>query len=136
MSEDYYFCFTASLRIYGDIEDLDEITSVVGVKPTSSHLKGDRRSERAKPYKQAMWAYEPNIPETESLSKHLNALWGAIGESAEKIKKLKEKYRVDIFCGYRSDCDHAGFEVDHNSLTIFNKLEVPFGVSVIVLPPE
>jgi hypothetical protein len=136
MSEDYYFCFTASLRIHGDIHDLDEITKIVGVKPTRSHLKGDKRSERARPYKQAMWSYEPNIHEEESLSKHLNALWDAIGENAEAIKKLKEKYRVDIFCGYRSDCDHAGFEVDCSSLRIFKELEVPFAVSVIVLPPE
>lgn len=136
MSEDYYFCFTASLRIYGDIEDLDEITNAVGIMPTSSHLKGDRRSEMAKPYKQAMWAYEPNVPEEESLSRHLNALWAAIGENADAIKRLKEKYQVDIFCGYRSDCDHAGFSVDHASLTVFHKLEVPFEMSVIVLPPD
>ena len=136
MSDEWYFCYTASLRIFGDIEDLDEITRIVGVNPSKTHRRGDRRTERSQPYKHDMWCYAPNVHEEESLSKHLSALWGAIGENAEEIKALKDKLTVDIFCGYRSDCDHAGFEVDHRSLTIFRELEVPFSVSVIVLPEE
>jgi hypothetical protein len=49
------------------------------------------------------------------------------------LKKLKERLNVDIFCGYRSDCETAGFEFDHRALIIFTELEAPFGVSVIVL---
>lgn len=120
----------------GEIDNLDEITEIVGVKPTHTHKKGDKRSERAQPYKSDMWCYEPMVNEEEPLSKHLNALWAAIGENAQKIKSLKDNVTVDVFCGYRSDCDHAGFEVDHRSLTIFQELEIPFSVSVIVLPEE
>jgi hypothetical protein len=39
---------------------------------------------------------------------------------------------VDVFCGYRSNCNSAGFEVDHQALVILMELEVPFGVSVII----
>jgi hypothetical protein len=34
--------------------------------------------------------------------------------------------------GYRSNCDYAGFEVPHESLTMFLELQVPFEVSIIV----
>ena len=96
MEEDLYFCFTASLRIFGDIEDMDQITNIVGVQPTKSHRKGEKRTGRSKPYTQDMWCYEPKIDEKENLSKHLNALWAAIGQNAQKIKELKKQYNVDI----------------------------------------
>ena len=133
MDEEWEFRYSASLRIYGDIVDFDAITKVVGVKPTHTHKRGDRRSEYARPYPNDMWSYSANIDETENLSLHLNALWAAIGQNAEAIKALKDTLTVNVFCGYRSDCDHAGFEVPHQSLTIFQKLEVPFDVSVIVI---
>ena len=48
------------------------------------------------------------------------------------LKSLKQRFKVDVFCGYRSNCDHAGFEVSHKCLELFTALEVPFGVSVII----
>lgn len=39
---------------------------------------------------------------------------------------------VDVFCGYRSNCDMAGFDVDYKCLELFTALEVPFSVSVII----
>jgi len=47
---------------------------------------------------------------------------------------IKAKHKVDVFCGYRSNCNHAGFQVEPKSLAIFAALDIPFGVSVIVIP--
>lgn len=136
MEDDLYFCYFASLRISGDIKSIEEITDIVGVQPTHTHRKGEKRSNLAKPNKHDMWCFEPHIDENEKLTKHLCALWAAIGQNAHRIKKLKDKYNVDIFCGYRSNCDHAGFELTPQSLTIFQELEIPFNVSVIVISSE
>ncbi|MBU6954006.1 DUF4279 domain-containing protein [Hahella sp. HN01] len=136
MEEGYYFCYMVSLRIIGDIEHFDEITKVVGVKPTYSHKKGDKRSPRSKPFERDVWIYKPEIDEHKPLAEHLDSLWATVSANVENIKALKEKLKVDIFCGYRSDCDHAGFDVPYQSLTIFQALEVPFSVSVIVIRPD
>lgn len=48
------------------------------------------------------------------------------------IKSLKQRYKVDVFWDYRSNCDHAGIEVPHASLELFTALEIPFGVSIII----
>ncbi len=136
MEDDHYFCYSAVLRIFGDIDDLEKITKTCGVLPTYVHRKGEKRSERAKPYQQDMWQYEPAVPENDELHKHLDALWEVIEPKVDAIKDLKTNLNVDIFCGYRSSCDNAGFEVPHCSLKIFEKLEVPFGVSVIVVSEE
>lgn len=39
---------------------------------------------------------------------------------------------IAVFCGYRTNCDHARFEVPHTAIDLFMALQIPFGVSVIV----
>lgn len=131
--DEYYFSYSATLRIFGNISDFDEISKIVGVEPTKFHRKGDIRTPNSKPREFDMWSYEPNISESEPLSNHLRALWAAIGANSEQIKELKNTLKVDVFCGYRSNCETAGFEVSHQALVIFQELEIPFGVSVIVI---
>ena len=132
MSEKLYFNFDASLRVFGQIDDLSEIFRIVGIEPTHSHKKGEKRTEISAPYEHDMWIYTPPIEGIEKLSVHLDTLWGVIRPNIDEIKKLKEKYTVNILCGYRSNSDTAGFNVDYKSLKIFEELEVPFDVSVII----
>jgi len=60
------------------------------------------------------------------------ALWDTVRPHIPYLRDLKQKFQVDVFCGYRSNSDTAGFEVDHHCLGLFAELEVPFGVPVIV----
>jgi hypothetical protein len=130
--EENYFCFTASLRIHGDSVPFEEISQRLGVQPTCIHRKGERRGARSPAYRDDGWFYRPPLPETEPLEAHIDALWQVVRPAVDFLKALKERFRVDIFCGYRSNCDHAGFQVSHKCLEMFTALEVPFGVSVIV----
>jgi hypothetical protein len=78
------------------------------------------------------WHFESPLPESEPLERYIEALWMIVKPQLEYLKKLKQRCKVDVFCGYRSNCDTAGFEVSHKCLVLFTELEVPFGVSVIV----
>ena len=40
--EKIYFAYNATLRIFGNIPDLDEITQRLGIAPSDTHRKGDR----------------------------------------------------------------------------------------------
>ncbi len=130
--DDTYFAFSASLRIFGDIPNLEEITSLLGVEPTYRHQKGYRRSPRSQPMPHDMWIFEVPVEEDRELSDHLDALWAVVKPKLNELKKLKDSYTVDIFCGYRSNSGTAGFEVRHQSLEIFRALEAPLNVSVII----
>jgi Domain of unknown function (DUF4279) len=132
-NEAVYFAFGATLRITGDIASPEEISRVLGLQPTHLHRRGERRSARAAPYEHDMWAYEAPVAEEQPLSEHLRALRAAIGDQAGYLKELRESgLKVDIFCGYRSNSDSAGFEVEHDVLKIFIELETPLDVSVII----
>jgi len=131
--EEIYFSFMASLRIYGDDIPFDEISQRLGVRPTSSHRKGEpHRLGSIHTFENDSWHFEAPLPESEPLERHIEALWLVVKPEVEYLKSLKNRLDVDVFCGYRSNCDHAGFEVSHTVLELFTALEIPFGVSVII----
>jgi hypothetical protein len=133
-AEEPYFAFSATLRIHGEALDLNEITRSMGLVPTHTHKKGESRRPGGHPYRHDAWHYSAGLPEDAALDDHLQTLWADVAPARDFLLAVKAKYKVDVFCGYRSNCDHAGFEVDPKSLAIFTALDIPFGVSVIVFP--
>lgn len=131
-TEDIYFAYSASLRIFGNISDLDEITKALGVRPTHAHRKGDSQGTHLRPYEYDMWSYVAPVKEIEPLHVHIDVLWNTFRERKPYLLELKNGLTVDVFLGYRSNCDHAGVDVPHQSLEIFRELQVPFGLSIIV----
>jgi hypothetical protein len=79
-----------------------------------------------------MWSYSPSLDKSQPLEKHIDALWQKLKPHKHYLLGLKKSLTVDVFLGYRSNCDHAGIEVPHTSLEMFTELEVPFGVSIII----
>jgi hypothetical protein len=130
--EESYFAYSATLRICGQIGNLDEITRNMGLSPTKVHRVGERRGERSPPFEHDLWSYAPSVPKGEPLAKHIDALWAAIRDKKSYLLSLKETLAVNVFLGYRSNCDTAGVEVPHASLEMFTELEIPFGISIIV----
>jgi hypothetical protein len=130
--EETYFRFSATLRIHGDALLFDEISSQLGVSPSHQHHKGVKRSASAPAWRDDAWHFSPDIPGAEPLERHIQALWEVVAPHVEYLKSLKGRYKVDVFCGYHSNSDTAGFEVPHTCLELFTALEVPFGISVII----
>jgi len=127
-----YRNFSASLRIFGEIPDLDAISSHLGVPPTYTHRRGERRSKKAAPFEHDAWIFEAPVAPDRPLDEHLLELWRLLKPHAAYLRGLKRRFAVDVSCGYRSSSDTAGFSVMPKALEIFTELAVPFGVSVII----
>jgi hypothetical protein len=130
--EETYFAYSATLRIAGEIPNFDEISNQLGLTPTYTHRKGEKRGPRSAGYRQDMWSYTAPLVKSEALHKHVDSLWLALKPHKCYLLKLKESLSVDVFIGYRSNCDTAGIEVPHTSLEMFTELQIPFGLSIIV----
>lgn len=130
--EPAYFGYSAALRVFGDPLDLAEITRAMGLQPTELHRKGDRKGPRSPPYKHDMWTLSSGLSEERPLAEHIDKLWETIRYREAYLRQLKSVANVDIFLGYRSNVDTAGIEVPYTSLEMFVRLEVPFGVSIII----
>lgn len=130
--EENYFCFSVTLRIHGENLPFDEISERLGVQPSYCHRRGERRGPNSPPFRGDAWHYGSSLAEQQPLDKHIEAVWNVVRPHVEYLKSIKTRYKVDVFCGYRSNNDTAGFEVSHRNLEMFIALEVPFGVSVII----
>jgi hypothetical protein len=131
-SEEIFFRYSASLRIFGSIPDLDELSKRLGVSPTHTHRRGDRRSPDSQPYEHDMWIYEAPVPANEPIHVHIDRLWSVFKDRKHDLLQLKNQFALDVFLGYRSNSDSAGLEVPSTSLEMFIELQVPFGLSIIV----
>lgn len=134
--EPIYFAHSATLRIFGEELDFEEIEHHLGLKATHTHRKGDKRGPRSPGFRHDMWSYRPPIPEERLLGEHIDALWSAIQHAEIYLLELKNRVTVDVFLGYRSNHDFAGVEVPYTSLEMFTRLEIPFGISIIITPLE
>jgi hypothetical protein len=126
-----WFKYGATLRIFGQIPDLDEITTTLRLTPTHTHRRGDQRHRRSLPFEHDHWSYDSPVPEDRPLDVHIQTLWNHIKPHRQYLMGLKERLTVDVFCRYTSSTGTAGFEVSHQSLEIFIQLEIPFGISII-----
>src|SRR5262245_49254069 len=109
--EENYFCVSVTLRIHGDEVPFEEISQRLGVQPTHHHRRGERWGPRSPAWRDDAWHFEPALPESEPLERHIEALWEVVRPQVEYLKALKQRFKLDVFCGYRSNCDTAGFEV-------------------------
>jgi len=127
------FAFSATLRIFGDIPDLEDISAHLGLQATYTHRKHDKPRPASKEFGHDMWAYSPVLNESEPLEKHIDELWEKLKPHKEYLLGLSKSVTMDVFLGYRSNCDHCGVEVPHTSLEMFQELKIPFGLSIIVV---
>ena len=132
--EPIYFNHSAPLRIFGDIADLDGISASLGLSPTHTHRAGDKTSlsKHAKAYENDMWTFSPDVPKDAAIENHIDTLWRHIESNREYLLELKKTLTVDVFIGYRSNCDNAGIDIPHESLAMFSDLEIPLRLSIIV----
>ena len=126
-----HFAYSATLRIMGENVPFDEIEHILNLKGSHKHRKGDKRGKGV--YREDLWSLESPLSEEKPLEKHLDWLWEHLKQHKNYLLRLKQKHRLDIFAGYRSNCDHAGIEIPIESMQIYFELEIPFGLSIIVV---
>lgn len=127
----YYFQYSATLRIFGLELNTQRITETLGVNPTHTHRQGDPRGTLS-PFQHDMWSYESPVDADQPLHSHIDKLWTVLRPHKVYLLSLKQRCTVDVFLGYRSNCDTAGVEVPPHSLEMFVELQIPFGISIII----
>lgn len=129
--EAVWFRHSASLRIFGRIPDLDALSKELGVTPTHTHRKGERRSPRAEAYEHDMWSFCVPVSPAEPLDEHIRVLWKTFKPERFVLLELKKTLTVDVFCTYSTNAACAGIEVSPESFEMFQVLQIPFGLSIL-----
>jgi hypothetical protein len=132
-AEPRYFAYCATFRIFGRDLPFDEFTRELGIQPTRTQRKGELRKPQSKnEIREDAWFLSAKLPENEPLHKHIDELWSILKPHSIYLRSLKQRFRISVFCGYRSDCDQAGVDVPAASLEMFRELDIPFCLSIII----
>jgi hypothetical protein len=131
--EEPYFSFSAALRIMGAGEMHDELTCELGEPSTMTRHGSPLKSNPVRKALKDLWMLESPLPESSSISDHLRWLNNQLLGHYDYIRNLVKKgVQVDIFCGYRSDCDHAGFAIEPEAARLVADLGVKMEISIII----
>jgi hypothetical protein len=95
----------AGIRVYLGISSTElspaEMTALVGVAPTMTHQRGDRRSSRGTlAHDEHFWQFEPQPRGPGTAEEKLAALMDAVAASGERIASLGQSCKVQLTIVY------------------------------------
>jgi hypothetical protein len=131
---------SASLCVYGEELDPEEITRILGVAPTRSHRRGDRLSPEGPPFRTGAWLCEvksaavPDPPD-EALGRLLDRL----PSDPTFWRRLTQQYEIRIFFRIGFEGWNKGFTLSAGNIQRAAVLGVRLDFDLYVaqnLPPE
>ena len=107
----------AALRIFSETFEVEQITALVGLKPTRFYAKGDLVSARSPQLRRTnAWLLKSGVAEDQGIDVHLGWLLDLVGSKADALRTLRETCKVDLFCGFSSTHGQGGTVLDKDLL--------------------
>lgn len=113
----------ADIRVYlivdSDLLEPDVITALIGIKPTTTHKKGELRTPKSNLLcRTNQWIFEPQQDVPEELERKLSFLLSQLEKVASNISSLSEQcdiYINVIYTGYQEQM--GGWQLDRKTMT-------------------
>lgn len=109
---------TASLRVHSRTMNAQEISLLLGEKPTRTAEKGQLKSLRnpkSAVFGEHLWLPESGLDSTQ-LEDHIRILVDFIEKKLAAFEALAANCEIDIFCGYSASNGQGGFVLEANLL--------------------
>jgi len=110
----------ATLRVIGDDLLPDEISRLFGCPPTKSQVKGEavrgQKTDREYTKKIGIWRLEATDREPENLDEQVAELLSKLTQDLAVWSKLKERFKIDLFCGLFMDITNEGASLSSDTL--------------------
>lgn len=104
-----------TLAIYGDELNLALITKELGIEPTGTQRKGERRKPRYRAYQQSAWFLTLNAMAPRGLGELLQELLEHVPSPQAPVwPKLRDAYDVQLRIGIFMNAWNRGFVIDSN----------------------
>jgi ribosomal protein L19 len=113
-----------TLRLYGDDLVPEEITRLLGARPTNACMKGEGKQrvgikvgdERIA--KTGMWRLCASDREPEDIDGQIREIFSQISGDVAVWQDLTKKYRVNLFCGLFMTQTNDGLSISPESMAI------------------
>lgn len=115
---------SASLCIYGEDLDPDEITNILETKPTKAFRKGFRQGPRSKPSSHGGWFLEVKGIAPEGPDEILRKLLMRLPVDATIWEKINKKYKTRISFGIYMSGWNKGFSLSRAQLSRVSEMGI------------
>jgi hypothetical protein len=134
----------ASLSIYGEDLEPNEITRILGLAPTHGHRRGDRRGPKSPPATMGFWGYgvdskAPDEAAGDPADLVLGRLLDRLPSDPALWARLVQQYRVRIFFCIGFEGYNQGFGLSARNIQRAAALGVPLDFDLYAsdnFPPE
>lgn len=103
----------ASLRVFGDGLEPEEVSALLGRPPTRQHRKGDPANgtsgDAVEPT--GAWILDSPLPEKTELEEHIETLLASLSNDMDEWAQLTDRFSASILCSLFLDQYNEGFEL-------------------------
>lgn len=126
----------ATLRIFGDDLDQEEITKLLGCEPTNAGKKGEviLASDPERTYRTVRWILKAADREPEDLDGQVSWLLDQLSDDLTVWRSLTTRFRVDLFCGLFMNSGDEGLTLAPHTLVALGSRGIPLGLCLY--PPD
>ena len=109
----------ASLRVFGDDLDPNEISRLLGAQPSDARRKGQElptRSGQTGYARTSIWRLDAPDTEPEDLNRQVATLLGALTSDLDTWRGIASRYTLRLFCGWFMRGGNEGVDVSPDTL--------------------
>ncbi len=110
-----------SLRVFGDGLEPEEVSALLGRKPSRSHRKGDKAFRTSSTSKTSgsvasteptgAWILDSGLSEKAEIEDHIEALLAPVSNDSDEWASLTSRFSASILCSLFLDQYNEGFEL-------------------------
>lgn len=102
----------ASLRVFGDTLEPDEVSALLGHEPTRCHRKGEKGGPNGTSVEPTgAWILHSRISEKAEIEDHVESILTLLTGDSDEWSSLTERFSASILCGVFLDQYNEGFEL-------------------------
>ena len=110
----------ATLRISGDDLDPDEVTELLGCKPSSSQTKGQKlvgkNTGKVRIARFGMWRLEAEQREPEDLDGQISEILNQLNDRLTVWEGISERFDANLFVGFFMEDENEGCSISSESV--------------------
>lgn len=123
----------ASLRIYGDDLDPDEVTAVLGKSPSATARKGDvlySGQKRERISRVGFWRLETERLSPGDLDTQVSDLFKGTNDDVAAWRSITSKFNADLFCGLFLKEEMEGLSLSPATLKILGDRRITLELDI------
>ena len=130
-TEEKYERYSATLRIFGKIEEMNVIGMRLGLEPTRVRLRGEPVEGTSERLELDFWEMTAPVTKDRPLEDHLAWLKSRLVPRGVVLRDIKTALSADLFCEYRSNHGQGGFSLSPEALAWLVELGIGLDVAVV-----